>query len=68
MINMDAKSDQPVSNEFLEHGRKLRNARIAVGKTICDVADSAFIDLVLASKIERGLIHNLHITVDEWAK
>lgn len=68
MINMDAKSEPPFSQECFEHGRRLRNARVAAGKTLCDVADAAFIDLVLASRIERGMIDNLHIKPEEWAQ
>ena len=67
MINMDAEKEKPVSSECFEHGRKLREARITAGKTLCDIENDSFLDLVAASRIERGLIHNLHITPDEWA-
>jgi transcriptional regulator with XRE-family HTH domain len=65
---MDAKKESPVSEECFAHGKKLRVARIAAGKTLCDVADGAAMTLEAASMIERGLIDNLHITPEDWAK
>lgn len=67
-INMDAKREPPVSEECFIHGKKLRDARRAARKTLCDVANSAVISLTAASRIERGLIHNLHITPEDWVK
>jgi len=65
-INMAAKSEPPVSQECAEHGKKLRAARIAAGKTLCDVAGDFCGDLVYCSRIERGVIHNLNITPEAW--
>jgi len=67
MINMDAKSQPAISQECREHGRKLREARIAAGKTLCDVTHTAVVDLITASAIERGIVCNLNITPEEWA-
>lgn len=67
MINMDTKSEPAVSQECREHGRKLRAARIAAGKTLCDVTHVAAVDLITASAIERGIVSNLHIKPEEWA-
>ena len=65
-INMDAKSDPPVSDECREHGKALRESRLQANKTLCDVADSLDISLELASRFERGVTYNLHITAESW--
>lgn len=68
MINMDAKSQPSISQECRDHGRQLRAARIAAGKTLCDVMHVAAVDLITASAIERGIVSNLHINPDEWVQ
>lgn len=65
-INMNAKSEPVVSQECVEHGRRLREARIAAGKTLCDIAGDFCGDIVYASRIERGVIHNLNISPEVW--
>ena len=68
MINLDARPRQPASDECVQHGKKLKAARRAVKKTLGDIADSGFMLVATVSEIERGLIHNLHITAEEWVK
>lgn len=65
-INMDAKSERPISQQCVEHGKRLKAARIAAGKTLIDIFVSGSQNLVVASRIERGMIDNLHITPEEW--
>ena len=65
-MSAEIKQSEPISQECVEHGKKLRAARIAAGKTLCDIAGDFCGDLVYASKVERGVIHNLNITPENW--
>lgn len=66
-INMNAKAERPISQQCVEHGKTLRAARIAAGKTLLDIFVTGSQNLIVTSKIERGMIDNLHITPEEWA-
>lgn len=53
--------------DWIKHGKELKNARLANDMSLRDVAASNGMTATEASRLERGMLDNLHVSPDAWA-